>query len=124
MIGSTFNWPVEDDCAVFTKWVCDVPSNSPKRYVVVKFVSPNRTETAFFQVLTGLIPVACDDVDVVSKCQGDEVSTCEAAVSSSQVGMFIVDMHSSAAPNLLTSTIQPSSGDVRHGKFYWLALWQ
>ena len=77
MIGSALNWPIEENCTVFTNWVRDKPGNSPRGQVVVGLISPNRIVTAFFKVVTGLIPVTCDDVGMVSKSQGDEITTSE-----------------------------------------------
>ena len=86
---------------------------------------PDCMVTTLFETIARLIPVACHDVNSISKSQREEVSAGVAAVTSSLVGMVIVNMDAHAAPVFLATTDQPTASKVfGHFKFCLFDNWK
>ena len=82
-MGFALDWPIEENCTDFTNCARDQPGDSPMRYVVSGLVGPDRTLATFFKVIAGLVPVAGNEVLMVSECQHDKIATGVAAIFSS-----------------------------------------
>ena len=117
------DWPIEKDATDLTDGARNEPCNSAGFHVVSALMVPDCMVTALFEIIARLIPVACHDINLISKSQRDEVSAGVAAVASSLVGMIVVNMDAHDAPVFLAATDQPTASKVfGHFKFCLLIV--
>ena len=124
-MGNATDWPVEEYATDLTDGARNEPCNSAGFHVVSALMVPDCMVTALFEIIAGLIPVACHNIDLISKSQRDEVSAGVAAVASSLVGMIIVNMDAHDAPVFLATTDQlTASKFFGHFKFCLFDVWK